>query len=200
MTHCGKLRLCTDHTRSGDQSLHALITVTWRAAQDSKKQETLAFHHHHRVIAHFAAKTHAETRRRIVDEQEHLNALVRHETIELRHVDADGNKSKNIGSASVSLSQMNLRPITMNEGRQKHVWRKLERENETVEELVGQRRRLGLDSGAAGLSAFSLESNCGDKQPTSNRSGSRFGGVGLHRQERGCKRTHFSICETHVRT
>ena len=38
-------------------------------------------------------------------------------------------------------------------------------------------RRAKLDPGAAGLYVFSLVSECGDQQPTTNRSGSRSGGV-----------------------
>ena len=58
---------------------------------------------------------------------------------------------------------------------------KLEHGTETVEELVGQPlvkwRRAELDSSAAGMLESSLVSDYGDKQPTTNRSGSRFGGV-----------------------
>ena len=54
----------------------------------------------------------------------------------------------------------------------------LEHESETVEELVenllAQRPRANLESGAAGLFVLSLVSDHGGKQPTINSSGSRL--------------------------
>ena len=174
-------------------------------------------------------------RRRSADEswvyEEHLCALVRHWKVEFRHVDADGNGSKNIGSAStsVSRSRMSLRPITMNQAvRTKstadcrfrgtlwlapgftttrapdirptssvHTARVASGSMRMRLELVGQlqmRRAARLDS-SAGQVAFSLVSNCGDKQHTSDRSGSLRWRRGLHSQERGCWNTHVSMRE-----
>ena len=74
---------------------------------------------------------------------------------------------------------------------------KLEHGNGTVEEPVGQPlmtwHRASLDSGAAGSSVFSQVSDYGDKQLTTHRSGSRFGGDVLRSLEQGCRNARLSV-------